>query len=598
MVKKIRPPGTTEESPESNVQAESDPPTPSPTTDDSPPPRKERADSLAPEEGGFFKTLGAGMKMLHKLTAPPPHGRASPSPNPTPNSNNFLTDERISALFTIARADPDPLFSALTYTGPRGWMTEHFSANVRIAVLKRLLTNNPKLSIHDRNDDEETLAHAVIANPTLDGAEQAILIHFLADEGLDFSLCDTHGANPLDLAVDLHEDQIEPLAVRALQKRGAHFSLEERIPIIGHLVGGWGHVPVETPEGTQQIRLEGLTPIFAEHGLDPIFKDIITEVRGESSPPVQKVLDAALKAWDNNRVMLSLVDHIQRYNIHRHTENQPEMVTTGWALPAGHAVGLVGNPEADGYYLYACNTGISADPTRSIVRYKVNNSYATCSFLRRCMMERDYIRLLFTEETEDKGLIRCDNADQLPKEMEKDLQKRSNCPLTARKACLLAMMWSCGRADNIPPEEIRETYKKVTTLIREHGVREALDVGNPILMGKALIKMLTKIDRPACHPLAWELTLALKKHYQQGEGDPLPTEAPPITSKLFIKTVGEVLKLTDLRPNYIYTKGRTLAQHARHKGNPKAAKLLDHYSRPMDGVSKFLRLDYWDSLVN
>lgn len=598
MVKKIQPPGPTKESPESKVHAEPDPPTPSPTTDDSSPPRKERADSLAPKEGGFLKTLGAGMKVLNKMTAPPPRGGATRHPNPTPNSNNFLTEERISALFEISRADPAPLFSALTYAGQRRWTTERFSANIRIAVLKRLLSNDPKLSIHDRNDDEETLAHAVITNPTLDGAEQATLIHFLADEGLDFSLCDNNGLNPLDLAVDLADDDIEYLAVRALQERGAHFSLNERIPIIGHFIGGWGHVPIDTPEGTEQIRLEGLTPTFAEYGLDPVFQDIITQVRGESSPPVQKVLAKALKAWDNNRIMLSLVDHIQRYNRHRHTENQPEMVTTGWALPTGHAVGLVGNPEADGYYLYACNTGISADPKRSIVRYKVNNPYATCAFLRRCMMERDHIRLLFTEETEDKGLIRCDKADQLPKEMEKDLQKHSNCPLAARKACLLAIMWSCGRADNIPDDELRQTYKKITTLIREHGVRETLDVGNPILMGKALIKMLTKIDRPACHPLAWELTLALKKHYQQDEGEPLPAEAPPITSKLFIKTVGKVLKLTDLRPNHIYTKGRTLAQHARHKGNPKAAKLLDHYSKPMDGVSKFLRLDYWDSLVN
>ena len=596
MVKKIRPPGPTEEGPQSNRPTEPTSPKPLPQSD-TPPTKNRDTDSIEPIEGGIIKTLGAGMKLLNKL-APAPSPRKTTRSQAQSQSPAFFSETRICALLTAVKDDPHPLHSAITHGGTRARFGSYFTVDERIEVLKRLLRDNPALSIHDTNTNKETLAHSVINTPHLDGSQQATLINHLADQGLDFSRCDSEGLNPLDLAVDIADDDIEYLAVRALQKRGAHFSLNERIPIIGHFIGGWGHVPLETPEGTQQIRLEGLTATFAEYGLDPVLRDIITQVRSESSPPVQAVLDSTLKAWHENRVMNSLVDHLQRYTMNRHRQYQPEMVTTGWAFPTGHAVGLVGNAEADGYYLYACNTGIAGDPKRAIVRYKVNNPYATSDFLRRSMRERDHVKLLFTEGPEDMGLIRCDKADQLPKEMEKDLQKRSNCPLSSRKACLLALLWSCGQKDEIPSEELRETYKKITTLLREHGVREALDVGNPILMGKALVKMLTKIDRPACHPLAWNLTLALKKHYQPDEAESLPTEAPPITSELFIKTVGEVLKLTNLRPNHIYTKGRTLAQHARHQGNPKAAELLDHYSKPMDGVRKFLRLDYWDSLVN
>ena len=556
--------------------------------------RKAPADSLQIKEGKFFQALGAGLQTLSKLTAP--STRRSSTRNVTaPRGGGKAT-----ALFSLVVNRPDPLFCALSYTGKSNqWGGERYNARNRIAVVERLLSSNPGLSFHDRTSEGETLAHAIIGNPSLKGEEQATLLYFLRDHGVDFNLCDSDGINPLELALGFAEQEIEPLAIRALQEGGARYALGERIPIIGHLVGGWGHVELETLEGTEKIRLEGLTPLRAEYGLDPVFKDAITQVREESSEEMAHVLDGALSAWDDNRNMRPLLEQIRSYGLGEEFQRGPKMVTTGWVLPAGHAVGLVGNEEEDGYYLYACNTGLSADSKRCIVRYEVTDPAVTYDFLLSCAHNRDQIRTLFVEGGEDKGLTRCDSEDQLPREMEKAVQKRSNCPLACRKAALVASMWSCGQRSALSSRDLRETYKKITTLIREHGVREALDVGEPALMGKALVKMLTKADRPACQGLAWELTRALKTHYHPDEAGDLAPEPPPITSELFISTVGQVLTLTGLSPNHIFTTGgRTLAQHARHQGNLVAADLLDHYSKPMDRVKKLFRFEYWDSLLN
>ena len=67
-----------------------------------------------------------------------------------------------------------------------------------------------------------------------------------------------------------------------------------------------------------------------------------------------------------------------------------------------------------------------------------------------------------------------------------------------RKAALLAMMWSENRDFNIPPQELKAGYKAVTTELRERGIRGAIESGHRELMGKALVKMLTKFDREPC----------------------------------------------------------------------------------------------------
>ena len=66
------------------------------------------------------------------------------------------------------------------------------------------------------------------------------------------------------------------------------------------------------------------------------------------------------------------------------------------------------------------------------------------------------------------------------------------------------MMWSENRDFNIPPQELKAGYKAVTTELRERGIRGAIESGHQELMGKALVKMLTKFDREPCQGYAFE----------------------------------------------------------------------------------------------
>ena len=203
----------------------------------------------------------------------------------------------------------------------------------------------------------------------------------------------------------------------------------------------------------------------------------------------------------------------------------------------------MGNAEEHGYYLYACNTG-TVPSKRRILRYRVADPQAAIAYFRSCVEDRENIQALFKDGPSGKGLTRCSKSEQPPRALDKAAQKRANCPLTSRKACLLAMLWSCSRPTDASPEEIRKSYKATTTLLREHGVREAIALKHPALLGKGLLKMLTKVDRPRCHHLAWELALAIRE--QEGEAPPkdrgdAPQEVPPLTSDLFMSTVSEAL---------------------------------------------------------
>ena len=590
MVNKLGPPGgISPNPPEDNVSATAADTVSSPTRDAEAPTADELFGSLPTGGLGKLKHSAPGVKVPVRQALALPRGQIDGPRRAAPPG-----DAKASILFSYVVDSPACLYNALAFV-KNG--KELFNARDRITVLKKLLKKDPKLSIDYRRVGGSSLVHAVVDNPALDGHEQAALLAFLGEQGADFNHCDGRGRNALDTAMFFRSGESQPIAIRALQEGGAKFSLNERIPVTGHLVGGWGTVTLDTPNRSGEIRLEGLTEHVAEHGLDPIFRDAIAQVQAESSAPIQKVLSATLGAWDENRDMKPLIHQIRLSETESQPYSKPVMAYTAWYKPSGHAVGLVGNAEADGYYLYACNTGAARDSERSIVRYKVSDPAIASDFLLSCTQDENKIRTLFTKGPKNKGLTRCGEAEQMPRGAVKAFQKRGNCPLASRKACLSALIWSSGQADNIPVEDLRKAYKKITTLIRGHGVREAIDVGHPTLMGKALIKMLTKADRPSCQGLAWELTLALHKHYHPDQAGALPTEAPPITSELFINTVGEVLDLSDLHPNEVYADaGRTLAQEARRKGNLQAADILDRYSKPGDGLRKLFRREFWRSV--
>ena len=144
------------------------------------------------------------------------------------------------------------------------------------------------------------------------------------------------------------------------------------------------------------------------------------------------------------------------------------------------------------------------------------------------------------------------------------------------------MMWSEGRDFSIPPEELKAAYKEVTTELRERGVRGAIASGHMELMGKSLVKMLTKFDRPACQGYAFELASAMVR---KSEGQPSSLAgmqhgaAPPSNSSDYLRTLERAVRIGDLNLEQRERNGRTLAENARSEGNQAAARILDTLSQ-------------------
>jgi hypothetical protein len=255
---------------------------------------------------------------------------------------------------------------------------------------------------------------------------------------------------------------------------------------------------------------------------------------------------------------------------------------TGWNHPSGHAVGFVFNQEADKNYIYACNAGDAKDPHRSIVKYEVKNFHKLLNFFRGCGQNRNQTRSLFVGKATHSGLRRVPEHQQLPSAIDKSSQKRGNCPMASRKACMLAMIWSESRRFNVEPKVVKAHYKQVTTELRERGVRGAIDAGHPGLMGKALVKMITKYDRLECQGYAYEVASAIVRQDETGVSTPEgghPVEIPNPSSPAFYETLVRALKITRTPLDERDNAGRTLTEHAYHKGNLKAAAILERLQR-------------------
>jgi hypothetical protein len=292
-------------------------------------------------------------------------------------------------------------------------------------------------------------------------------------------------------------------------------------------------------------------------------------------PPLQSTLDA----WA----------HIRNYSTFIHTLEAarspsspfrigPSVLMTGWKHPNPHAIGFVFNQEADGSYLYACNTGSKSDPTRTIVKYRVVDFEKTIRFFNGAAHDRDETRCIYVGTPSLWGLERCSEEDQLPPAIDKSSQKRGSCPMAARKACALAMLWSTSREADVPPEEVKSTYKALTTELRKEGVQQAIDSHHPNLQGKALVSLLTKLDRPGYDALAYKLANVIMRQqnprfWWTREG--ALGKVPATDSPQYLATIRSALAAggQDLQ-SITSTFGEDLAIHALRKGNSKAATTL------------------------
>ena len=576
-------------------------PTPSAPLSLKTPQEDPHSDDVLEGVGGF--SILKGLEKLAQLTAPPKGRRRRGSPHASPTPPKPVIDDTGELLYRHIRRQPNALFSTMAYTMVPGRFGEPtpLSVDARIAALEQILVEHPNSSIEDRDSALYTLAHHIVLNPEISGAEQEKLIHYLASRGFDFSKRNDALLSPLDLAINLTD--IEPQAINALLDHHAPFDLETRLKIIGHLTGLDGKLTVKVNGQEGKVHLVMMAPKDAEYGLDPAFRTALREAHSQAPPPLKAVFEAVEERWTDNRNFPPLIETIQTAPTPEGSNRPlPRVVITGWFLPVGHAIGFVSAHEKDGVYIYACNTGPKADKKRSIVRYRVTDPDLAGGFFQACAQDRNKTRALFTEKPRDFGLKKCPEAEQIPLELDKSFQKRENCPITARKACLLAMLWSEGAHHDLDDNTIKGAYKEITSLLRRYGAELALAENNPQLMGKTIIKLLTKFDRPGMEPLAYQLAAAIIKHHEQGQQQAIhspPSEIPPSESDEYLTTLQTALALTGEDPNSMFERyGRTLVEHARAKDNPRAAQILKRLSKPTPRYQKYLRLEFWESLLN
>tara|TARA_Y100000589_G_scaffold305098_1_gene318795 strand:- start:266 stop:799 length:534 start_codon:yes stop_codon:yes gene_type:complete len=166
---------------------------------------------------------------------------------------------------------------------------------------------------------------------------------------------------------------------------------------------------------------------------------------------------------------------------------------------------------------------------------------------------------------------------QLPDAIDKSSQKRGNCTVSSRKACVLAMMWSEGIVMGADPKVVKSHYKEVTTELRERGVRGAIETGHIPLMGKALVEMLTKFDRDPCKGYAFEVADAIVQQNKTGKTSKAKTDAftpPSPDSKEFMDTIMQGLKISKASLDERDNAGRSLLARARMMNNEQAAQVL------------------------
>ena len=504
-------------------------------------------------------------------------GRPQPKSLPLTDNGKLLLDR-------VARG-PSPLFDTMKLTGLSysDGRSISFSTQDRISVWNNLIEKSPSLDLNQQNGSGNTLLHQIILSAGISETEKSEMVEFLASKGADLNTHSRDGLPPIELALRLSVQQ--PELVDTLRDNGAKLSLNERIPVLAHLIGAGGEVSLNSNNKIERVALEGLSPTYASYGLDPAFVDSLDELQGRTGDPLREVYQRAERGWVNTMSYDKFIGRVRDAKIGEDTrDGVPEVLSTGWDHPSGHAISFVFNHEPDGYYFYACNTGDVKDPERSIVKYEVADFNAFLRFLKTASHNGDHTRSLYVDSPEPFGLKRVAEEDQLPTAIDKSSQKIGNCTVASRKAALLAMMWSENRDFNIPPQELKAGYKAVTTELRERGIRGAIESGHQELMGKALVKMLTKFDREPCRGYAFELASAM---IRKADGlDPVPPgghpgEVPESKSQEFEAALLKAIKIGNLNLKQREANGLSLTDYARSQGNLEAAAIMERLSQKL-----------------
>ena len=480
-------------------------------------------------------------------------------PGKTSDSNTGPLSETGQFLYNFIRSRPTAVFDTITVGEIKSstGTTHTFSPEDRIEVLKTLLSGKPSEAINATNKGGETLLHAALRNGFLASSDKCELLRGLANLGVNLDGENSRGETALDVSVAL--SPLDPPLVTTLQGLGARFSPPWRFSVFAALTGLGGTVPNPADPG-KNLRLEGLSPEHAIFSLDPVFREALTDLQTSTPPPMKGPVKQALESWQNIDGHKSVLRTLRTLKTTPdHNLPYPKFLPTGWSKPNRHAVSFVLNTEADGAFLYACNTGASKDENRSIVKYKLTDVNKAISFFETSTKDRSHTRSFFTEGPANQGFTRCDEDEQIPNSIDKASQKRGNCPVASRKAGLLAMMWSCSRAQGVSPEGVKAEYKKVTTGLRREGVSQIQKEGNPDLLGKALVSMLTKFDRPHCQRLAYELANSILGSQQPKTADTLRTA---------LKKSGQKLR------SYKGAGDRSLIAQAKHRNHPEALAIL------------------------
>ena len=267
-----------------------------------------------------------------------------------------------------------PLFDTINITGLSysDGRSLTFSTDERIAVWDSLLERDPSLNLDQHNKSGYTLIHQIILSAGMDEADKVQMIQFLASRGADVNALSRDGLPPVELALRLSIQQ--PELVDTLRDSGAKMSLSERIPVLAHLIGAGGEVSLKSDGTTARVALEGLSPRYAAYGLDPAFVASLSELRERTTGPMDELYQRAERGWVNTMSYDKFIGRVRDAKIGVDTrDGVPEVLSTGWDHPSGHAISFVFNHEPDGYYFYACNTGDVKDPDRSIVKYQVDD---------------------------------------------------------------------------------------------------------------------------------------------------------------------------------------------------------------------------------
>lgn len=377
----------------------------------------------------------------------------------------------------------------------------------------------------------------------------------------------------VDLAGPLHEARLTEAANQTTTP--ADVGRLDALRIHSHLAGIGGNVSVNG----NKIALEGLRPSEARRCLDPAVVKSLELARVlipmDTSPEtvgMARALETLTQAWDKVDSFSQFqhgVTQIQRGN------QKLAVWITGWRKPSGHAVGIVAAKEKGATVVYLCNPG-NLRAERSVTRCEIRDQNTFSNWMSATRRDHDgaLVRKLWSDGPQVAGLK---PSGALPEEVDRIPQKRGNCPIASRKSCLLAGLWATMKPEGMSDATVKQTYKMLTTLLRQQGVSQLVKDGHPEILGKTLRSMISKSDRPDCLRMAYQVADALAEHYGM-----LPLGAnyaklgtDELQSNSYLTHLKNVVTAARVDLTSPAEDGLTLSKRAQLQGRNQVSKILE-----------------------